>query len=89
MEKNKSSASSTQIMPQGEPAASFITETGKSGDYGDRPINCESLDALQGTNKTMTTEDFASKKSTDEVSGAEIEPQGEPSSTYINTSAVK
>lgn len=89
MAENKSSASHEQIMPAGKPSTSFVTDSSKTGEYGDRPISCKSLPPLAGSNKQKMTEEFSSKTSMDEVSGMMIEPQGEPSSTFINTSAVK
>ena len=89
MEKDNSSATMSSMMPAGKPSTSFVTETGKTGDFGDMPIQTESLAPLEGTNVDHLTEDFASKGKSDEMGTSDLMPEGKPSSTFINTGAVK
>lgn len=90
MSKNSSSASQKEMMPAGKPATSFVTETGKSGDLGSSPISFDTLKAPGGdTSKSMTTEEFGSNGGDSFDGVSEITPQGEPASSFVNTSAVK
>ena len=88
--ENKSSASHEQIMPAGKPSASFITNAGKSGELGDNPISVNTnVNANSDSSTNKATESFASKGSDATTGGKSMMPAGEPSSTFINTNAVK
>lgn len=91
MSKNDSNSTHEKIMPQGKPSASFITESAKTGEYGETPIPFSTLKDPGGdTSKSMTTDDFALGAAHPDMDGLKnIMPQGEPDSTFINTSAVK
>ena len=84
-----SSASHDKIMPAGKPSSSFITETSKSGPLGDMPISVNERSGNENTEKSVMSESFASKGSDMDTNGKSVMPQGKPSSTFINTSAVK
>lgn len=86
MSKNKSSASHEQIMPQGKPSSSFVTESNKSGSNS---ISVSQMaEPGRDTSKSKIMDD--SGKGSFSFDGVtETMPQGKPSSTFINTSAVK
>ena len=86
---DKSSASHEKMSPAPKPSASFVTDSAKSGEYGDRPIQCRSVSGSESTSKSVMSKDFASKSSMDEVSGTMVEPEGKPADSFVNTSAVK
>lgn len=91
MDGNKSSASQENITPAGKPSKSFISETGKSGALGADGINVNAMaEASNDTSKSRISEEFASNPGLPEVDGmTQKTPQGKPSSSFINTSAVK
>lgn len=88
MAKNSSSASMSEIEPAGKPKSSFITDSAKTGEFGDNPIRGKEMTDSLG-NSPMTTEDFGSKDSKDTINAKEISPQAHSHSTTINTSALK
>lgn len=88
MSKSNSSATTEHISPAGKPTSSFVTEASKSGEYGDNPIKCEHPE-IGLTTKAHATEEFASKGSVDFDGTKSVTPAEKPSSTFINTSAVK
>lgn len=82
MSENSSSASHEKIMPAGKPSASFVAEPGLGSIPGNEGVS------IGSTEKSSVTESFA--KGDVSFDGATaVTPQGEPSSTFINTSAVK
>ena len=87
MAENKSSASTESIMPGNKFTSSTISDNAKSGDMGSDPISTKSMDASRETNRETMTETFDSKNGMSDTIGDE--PVSKPSSTFINTSAVK
>ena len=84
MSKNKSSASSEEIMPAGKPAASFMTEVSKSGEGA---ISVKKGTNPSGKSESLICEDY-SRPVNDMMGGEETSPAGKPSKSFI-TNAVK
>lgn len=90
MSKNSSSASTEKIMPAGKPSSSFMTESEKSGALGSVPISVSQMaEPGRDTSKSKIIDDTAKKGNVSFDGTKEVMPASKPSSTFINTSAVK
>lgn len=91
MSENSSSASHTQGSIGDKFKTSTVSENMKSGVLGDGPISVDDAGSMatSDSSKNKQSEDFGSKGSSAEMAGKIISPAGEPSSSFINTSAVK
>lgn len=90
MSENSSSASKSSIMPGEKFKSSTISENSKSGELGDMPVSVSdaSSAAASSSAQNKVTESYGSK-SGDGISAKSAMPAGKPSSSFINTSAVK
>lgn len=89
MPKNNSSASRSEITPEGKPSSSFVTESMKSGTLGDNPVSVAEVDQPANESSKDRIMEGMEKKSVSFDGVTETMPQGKPSSSFINTSAVK
>ena len=88
MSENNSSAVHKSIMPGSKFTTSTISDNSKTGEFGDMPISVSAGDSTSSTEKAVSSEAFGTKSDTS-FGAKEAMPQGKPSSSFINTSAVK
>ena len=88
MSENSSSATHKSIMPGSKFTSSTISENAKTGELGDMPISVKAMEANANTEIAEVSETFGTESGV-KISTQEITPAGKPSSSFINTSALK
>lgn len=82
--EDKSSASHQNIMPAANPSSSLITNSEKSGEYGDVPIS-----TTKGSVGDTSADHTVSAPEGNDDMGKQMMPAEKPKASFINTSAVK
>jgi len=88
MSENNSSAVHKTISVGSKFQTSTISENAKTGELGDMPISVKAMEANANTELKSVSEDFGSESGA-KINATEMSPAGKPSSSFINTSAVK